>query len=85
MSIKVKAMNSLVIGHKGNVVFATVNIPNSSNEDRASSLLTHDTVPTGTGPDIMSFAVIDGHNSVGLYGYSMWFSFFDNDLLFFVG
>jgi len=56
-------LNSLVIGHKRNVIFATVNIPSQSNEDRASSLLTHDATGAA-GKDIMSFAIMDGHNGV---------------------
>lgn len=60
-------LNSLVIGHNRNVIFATVNVPNQSNEDRASSLLTHEATTT-PGKDIMSFAVMDGHNGVSKIG-----------------
>lgn len=58
-------MNSLVIGHNKNVIFATVNVPNQSNEDRASSLLSHDAT-AAPGKDMMSFAVMDGHNGVSM-------------------
>jgi hypothetical protein len=58
-------LNSLVIGHNRNVIFASVNIPNQSNEDRASSLLSHDAT-AAPGKDIMSFAIMDGHNGVSM-------------------
>lgn len=55
-------MASLVIGGKENVSFATFNLPGTSNEDRASSILTHKN--SDINDNIFSFGIFDGHNGV---------------------
>lgn len=61
---------SLTIGSRGNIAFATVNIPCGSNEDRVSNLLSHTSKTRlsaqqqkveRSSEEMVSFGVFDGH------------------------